>query len=45
MILLLAAIAPSAALMYYFYMRDKYEKEPRHLLTKAFLLGAILFQY
>ncbi|NLN49720.1 MAG: PrsW family intramembrane metalloprotease [Clostridiales bacterium] len=41
MILLLAAIAPSAALMYYFYMRDKYEKEPRHLLTKAFLLGAI----
>lgn len=41
MILLLAAIAPSAALMYYFYMKDKYEKEPRHLLVKAFLLGAI----
>lgn len=41
MILLLAAIAPSAALMYYFYMKDKYEKEPRRLLIKAFLLGAI----
>lgn len=41
MILLLAAIAPSAALMYYFYMKDKYEKEPRRLLVKAFLLGAI----
>lgn len=41
MILLLAAIAPSAALMYYFYMKDKYDKEPRRLLVKAFLLGAI----
>ncbi len=41
MILLLAAIAPSAAFMYYFYMKDKYEKEPRRLLIKAFLLGAI----
>lgn len=41
MILLLAAIAPSAALMYYIYMKDKYEKEPRRLLVKAFLLGAI----
>ncbi len=41
MVLLLAAIAPSAALMYYFYMKDKYEKEPRHLLTKAFIFGAV----
>lgn len=41
MILLLAAIAPSAALMYYFYMKDKYDREPRRLLVKAFLLGAI----
>lgn len=41
MILLLASIAPSIALMYFFYMKDKYEKEPRHLLVKAFLLGVI----
>lgn len=39
MLLLASAIAPSAALLYYFYMRDKYEKEPRLLLLKAFLLG------
>lgn len=39
MLLLTAALAPSAALLYYFYTRDKYEKEPRKLLLKAFLLG------
>ncbi len=39
MLLLTAAIAPSAALLYYFYARDKYEKEPRRLLLKAFLMG------
>lgn len=39
MFLLAAALAPSAALLYYFYTRDKYEKEPRRLLLKAFLLG------
>ena len=42
MLLLAAAIAPSAALLYYFYTRDKYEKEPRQLLFKAFLLGGSL---
>ena len=41
MILLLASIAPSVALAYFFYIRDKYEKEPQHLLIKAFFLGAI----
>ncbi|NMA96490.1 MAG: PrsW family intramembrane metalloprotease, partial [Clostridiales bacterium] len=41
MLLLLAAIAPSAALLYYVYMKDKYEKEPRRLLIKVFLLGAL----
>lgn len=39
MLLLAAAVAPSVALLYYFYTRDKYEKEPRKLLLKAFLLG------
>ncbi len=41
MVLLLASIAPSIALMYFFYVKDKYEKEPRHLLVKAFFLGAL----
>ncbi|KUO76856.1 MAG: hypothetical protein APF77_21480 [Clostridia bacterium BRH_c25] len=39
MLLLTAAVAPSAALLYYFYTRDKYEKEPRLLLLKSFLIG------
>lgn len=39
MILLVAALAPSAALIYYFYARDKYEKEPRLMLLKSFLMG------
>lgn len=39
MLLFAAALAPSAALLYYFYTRDKYEKEPRRMLLKAFLLG------
>lgn len=39
MLLLAAALAPSAALLYYFYTRDKYDKEPRRLLLKSFLLG------
>ena len=42
MLLLVSAVAPSAALLYYFYTRDKYEKEPRRLLLKAFLLGGSL---
>jgi len=39
MLLLAAAVAPSAALLYYFYTRDKYEKEPGRVLLKAFLIG------
>lgn len=39
MLLLAAAVAPSAALLYYFYTRDKYEKEPGRVLFKAFLMG------
>lgn len=41
LLLLLSAVAPSIALLYYFYVRDKYEKEPRQMLIKAFLLGSI----
>ncbi len=42
MLLLAAAVAPSIALMYYFYMRDKYEREPRRMLIKAFIAGMII---
>ncbi len=42
MLLVTAAVAPSIALLYYFYMRDKYEKEPGGVLIKAFLLGVII---
>ncbi|MGE5631432.1 MAG: PrsW family glutamic-type intramembrane protease [Caulobacteraceae bacterium] len=42
MFLLASALAPSAALLYYFYMRDKYEKEPRRVLLKAFLFGGFI---
>ncbi|OGO77581.1 MAG: hypothetical protein A2Y23_11495 [Clostridiales bacterium GWB2_37_7] len=40
MLLLISAVAPSIALLYYFYLRDKYEKEPRQMLFKAFALGS-----
>jgi len=30
-----------AALFWFFYVRDKYEKEPKELLFKAFLFGAL----
>ncbi len=42
MLLLMAlALAPVVALFTYFYVRDKYEKEPRLLLLKVFVLGML----
>ncbi|MCM8786599.1 MAG: PrsW family glutamic-type intramembrane protease [Candidatus Omnitrophica bacterium] len=38
-LLLTISIAPSLALVIYFYHKDKYEKEPLELLGKAFLFG------
>ncbi|NGP43686.1 intramembrane metalloprotease PrsW [Bacillaceae bacterium SIJ1] len=39
-----AGIAPGAALLCYFYLRDKYEAEPIHMVAKSFLVGfAIVF--
>ena len=38
-VLISLATAPSIALLYYIYNRDRYEKEPRRMLIKAFLLG------
>ncbi|KIL41588.1 peptidase [Gordoniibacillus kamchatkensis] len=39
---LMAAIAPGIALLSYFYLKDKYETEPIHLVAKMFLLGMLL---
>ena len=40
--LLLLAVAPVFAILLYIYVQDKYEKEPRGLLIRSFLLGAIV---
>ncbi|GAA3590061.1 YhfC family glutamic-type intramembrane protease [Flavivirga amylovorans] len=40
--LLLLAIAPIFIVILYIYFKDKYEKEPKHLLFYNFLLGAIV---
>lgn len=42
MILLLCALAPVAMIIFYIYLKDKYEKEPKHLLIISFLLGGII---
>ncbi len=40
-LLILAALAPAAVLVYYIYRRDKYQKEPVKELLKAFGLGIL----
>ena len=40
--LLLLAVAPVFIIILYIYFKDKYEKEPKHLLLYNFLLGAIV---
>lgn len=40
--LLTAAIAPGVALLAYFYLKDRYDTEPIHLVMKLFLGGALL---
>ena len=39
--LVLSALAPVAVIIFYVYMRDKYEKEPKRLMIYCFLLGGI----
>ena len=39
---LILAIAPVAFLVVFFYLKDKYEKEPKRLLLFTFLFGAIV---
>ncbi|NOZ35709.1 MAG: PrsW family intramembrane metalloprotease [Chlorobi bacterium] len=41
MILIAVALAPVIVLLMYINYRDKYEKEPRRLLAKAFIFGII----
>ncbi|WP_435132552.1 PrsW family intramembrane metalloprotease [Formosa sp. A9] len=40
--LLLLALAPIFVIILYIYYKDKYEKEPKHLLIYNFLLGAFV---
>ena len=40
--LLLMALAPIFIIIFYIYLKDKYEKEPKRLLIISFLLGAIV---
>lgn len=42
MTLLLYAIAPVVVIIFYIYMKDKYEKEPKRLMIYCFLLGGIV---
>ena len=37
--LVLLSIAPGMAIAIFIYWKDKFEKEPRHLLVKSFFLG------
>lgn len=39
---LTAAIAPGVALLIYFYLKDRYDTEPFHLVLKVFLFGVML---
>ncbi|SHI55992.1 PrsW family intramembrane metalloprotease [Algibacter luteus] len=40
--LFLVAVAPVFVIILYIYFKDKYEKEPKHLLVYNFILGAIV---
>jgi len=39
---LLASLAPVFIILFYIYLRDKYEKEPLGMLVKALLLGIVI---
>lgn len=40
--LLTAAIAPGIALLAYFYLKDRYDYEPIHMVIRVFLLGFLI---
>ncbi|MEW9669715.1 glutamic-type intramembrane protease PrsW [Ammoniphilus sp. 3BR4] len=37
-----AAVAPGIALLSYFYLKDRYQTEPLHMVIKTFLFGILL---
>ncbi|MDO7905097.1 glutamic-type intramembrane protease PrsW [Paenibacillus sp. JX-17] len=37
-----AAVAPGLALLTYFYLKDRYDSEPLHMVVKVFLLGFLV---
>lgn len=37
-----AAVAPGFALLAYFYLKDRYDSEPIHMVARVFLFGALL---
>jgi protease PrsW len=38
----MAAVAPGIALLTYFYLKDKYDTEPLHMVIKIFLVGFLI---
>ncbi|UVI33616.1 glutamic-type intramembrane protease PrsW [Paenibacillus spongiae] len=40
--ILTAAIAPGVALLTYFYLKDRYDAEPVHVVVKVFFLGFLI---
>ena len=40
--LILYALAPISVVIFYIYLKDKYEKEPKRLLIISFILGAVV---
>jgi RsiW-degrading membrane proteinase PrsW (M82 family) len=40
--IIMAAIAPGISLLAYFYLKDRYETEPIHLVFRMFIFGIIL---
>jgi len=40
--LILYALAPITVIIFYIYLKDKYEKEPKRLLIISFILGAVV---
>jgi len=40
--IVMAAIAPGISLLAYFYLKDRYDSEPIHLVIKLFILGALI---
>jgi RsiW-degrading membrane proteinase PrsW (M82 family) len=40
--IVMAAVAPGVALLAYFYLKDRYDTEPIHLVIKLFLFGFLL---